>query len=386
MLAQEMPALEQEIFSEIFKVLDKFLDWGNHLCLGEKETTKLFDTMCEEIHEDLLALCQKDPASRGRQEFCLLGHKSFMAVMHYRIANNIYKSCAMSLCTRVWIAKSISENAKVETGLEIHPAATIGKRFVVDHGVGTVIGETCDIGDDCYILENVILGARGIANNPLGKRHPTVGNNVQIGGFVRVFGPVNIGDNVFISPYCVITSDVHAGARVTIVNQLQITNFCHRHKELEIYAVYSLGGDLIKICGNNFIHDVSIAVIDANYEIVPEFAVHIISHSKNEISAKLCKVKSTTGQYETQDLDWLMLKITMQGDSVVVTANSVLKKIVLSQNQNEETLRQNIRSQGQETIETAVDAAKSEDVGRSFNNLDVPAQVFDKRRSVLTCF
>lgn len=167
---QLLPTLEQAIYNEIFKVLDKSLDWGNHLCLGAEETQKLFDIMCEEIREDLLALCQKDPASRGRQEFCLLGHRSFMAVMHYRIANNIYKSCAMSLRTRVWVAKAISENAKVETGLEIHPAATIGKRFVVDHGVGTVIGETCSIGDDCYILENVILGARGIANNPLGKR------------------------------------------------------------------------------------------------------------------------------------------------------------------------------------------------------------------------
>jgi serine O-acetyltransferase len=85
-----------------------------------------------------------------------------------------------------------------------------------------VIGETCEIGNDCYILCGVTLGARGIANNPDGKRHPRLGNNVEIGSGARVLGYVQIGDNVFISPACVITQDVPAGTKVKVVNQIQL--------------------------------------------------------------------------------------------------------------------------------------------------------------------
>jgi serine O-acetyltransferase len=89
--------------------------------------------------------------------------------------------------------------------------------------VGTVFGETAKIGDDCYILGGVTLGACGISNNINGKRHPTIGNRVQVGAFSRIFGTVNIGDDVFIGPHCTITEDISENSRVILRTSLQVT-------------------------------------------------------------------------------------------------------------------------------------------------------------------
>lgn len=118
-------------------------------------------------------------------------------------------------------AKKISEYLKVKTGIEIHPASKIGNNFVIDHGVGTVIGETCIIGDNCYFLQNIILGSSKIALNEHGSRHPIIGNNVEIGGFVRIFGRVIIGQNVKISPHSIIYENVPDNHIVTIKNSQQ---------------------------------------------------------------------------------------------------------------------------------------------------------------------
>ena len=103
----------------------------------------------------------------------------------------------------------------VLSGAEIHPAARIGRRFVLDHGYGTVIGETCEIGHDCYILCGVTLGARGIANNPDGKRHPRLGNNVEVGSGARVLGYVRDTQNyVHLAAQGLSVFDVGATTRV----------------------------------------------------------------------------------------------------------------------------------------------------------------------------
>lgn len=111
-------------------------------------------------------------------------------------------------------AKLISENAKIKTGIEIHPACTIGKRFVLDHGIGTVIGETCHIGDDCYILQSVILGSSKIANNKNGKHHPSIGNPVQPGRFVTIVGDITIGNNVKISSHTTVKKSIPANTKI----------------------------------------------------------------------------------------------------------------------------------------------------------------------------
>ncbi len=116
----------------------------------------------------------------------------------------------------------LSSKGKLLSGAEINPYAKIGKRFILDHGIGTVIGETAEIGDDCYMLGGVILGAKGISNNPEGIRHPRIGNNVQIGSFSKLFGAITIGNNVFIGSGCVITENIPDNYMVYVITENQL--------------------------------------------------------------------------------------------------------------------------------------------------------------------
>lgn len=321
----EKNSIRQGIYCEVFRILDEHMSCRDNLHLSAKKTKELFDTICDDISDDLLALCQKDPASRNLREIGFHGHRSFLAVMYYRIANNIYKTVAIDVKLRVKLAKLLSEKAKIETGTEIHPAAKIGKRFVVDHGTGTVIGETCVIGDDCYILENVILGARGIANNPLGKRHPTLGNNVQIGGFARILGDITIGNNVVISPHCVVTDDIPNDAKVVILNQLQVIVGVNAKKP-EIYGVIPISDHTIKICGDCFSPDVEVSIVDANHDEICDMTAKIIFKSKKYLYVKVCHAKN---EFDTlRNRERVMLKIKNYNGNVIVTANAIFTKVV----------------------------------------------------------
>ena len=117
----------------------------------------------------------------------------------YRRAHKAYKK------GRFFKARFISERCKFKTGIEIHPAATIGKGFFIDHGTGVVIGETTEIGDNCIIYQGVTLGGTG---KDVGKRHPTLGNNVLVGAGAKVLGPIKIGNNVKIAAGAVVLSDI----------------------------------------------------------------------------------------------------------------------------------------------------------------------------------
>ncbi|MDH4585160.1 serine acetyltransferase [Pseudomonas sp. BN415] len=185
----------------------------------------IMDSALQQATEDLQAFAERDPASCGHTELILGTYASFKAVLLHRLAHQVW--LRDSLQNRTLIAHRLANVGKLQSGVEIHPATRIGRRFVLDHGFGTVIGETCEIGDDCYLLSGVTLGASGIANNPGGKRHPKLGNGVEVGAGARILGAVNIGDNVFISPACVITRDVPANTRVSIVNQLQMQRATH---------------------------------------------------------------------------------------------------------------------------------------------------------------
>jgi len=143
--------------------------------------------------------------------------------MAYRISNCLHlkphangnESCQL-------VAYRISEESASQTSIEIHPGAQIGRSFVIDHGVNTLIGATSQIGDYCTILQNVVLGARKITYNREGKRHPTLGNYVQVSGGVRILGPVNIGDHVCIGPDCLILEDIPDHSRVKLVKSVMV--------------------------------------------------------------------------------------------------------------------------------------------------------------------
>lgn len=174
--------------------------------------------------EDAAAFANKDPAARGKPETVIASYTSFKAVLHYRLAHALLSAGTLpgGTADSEPYAMLVSSRGKLLSGAELHPRCRIGRRFVLDHGVGTVFGETTELGDDCYVLGGVTLGAAGIAGNPAGKRHPTVGHRVQIGAFARVFGAVSIGDDVFIGPHSVITQDVPPSCSVTVRTSHQV--------------------------------------------------------------------------------------------------------------------------------------------------------------------
>ena len=154
--------------------------------------------MLDEIKEDVEAVRQRDPAARSDAEIVLL-YSGFHAILAYRVAHKLYVS------GHVFSARALSQIAKFFTGIEIHPGATIGRRLVIDHGMGIVIGETTEIGDDCTIYQGVTLGGTG---KDVGKRHPTLGNGVLVGAGAKVLGPIVISDNSKVAANAVVLKDI----------------------------------------------------------------------------------------------------------------------------------------------------------------------------------
>ncbi len=150
----------------------------------------------------LAAYQRRDPAARNKLEIFLL-YPGVHALLWHRAAHWLY------LHHRYFLARWISQHARNKTGIEIHPGATIGRRLVIDHGCGIVIGETAEIGDDCLLYQGVTLGGTG---KDQGKRHPTLGNNVMVGSGARILGPFKVGDNARIAAGAVVLREVPPGA------------------------------------------------------------------------------------------------------------------------------------------------------------------------------
>jgi serine O-acetyltransferase len=156
------------------------------------------NAMFRTIKEEIQAILERDPAAKSPLEV-LLTYPGFHAIIMYRIAHWFYRR---KLYT---IARLISHIARFLTGIEIHPGAKIGKRVFIDHGMGVVIGETVEIGNDVTIYQGVTLGGTG---KEKGKRHPTIGNNVLISTGAKVLGPFKIGDNSKIGAGAVVLKEV----------------------------------------------------------------------------------------------------------------------------------------------------------------------------------
>ena len=161
-----------------------------------------FSMLFKRLKEELDLIMDRDPAARSRAEVYFL-YSGFRAVRSHRKANWFYRH------NMKFIARWISQRARHKTGIEIHPAAKIGKGLFIDHGMGVVIGETAEIGDNCTIYQNVTLGGTG---KETGKRHPTLGNNVMVGSGAKVLGPFRVGDNARIAAGAVVLSEVPANA------------------------------------------------------------------------------------------------------------------------------------------------------------------------------
>ncbi len=150
------------------------------------------------LREDVKAVLERDPAARNFIEVLLL-YPGISAVMWHRISHFLYRHNIK------FLARWISQTVRFFTGIEIHPGASIGRRFFIDHGMGVVIGETAVIGDDCTIYQGVTLGGTG---KETGKRHPTLGNNVMVGSGAKILGPFTVGDNSKIAAGAVVLSEV----------------------------------------------------------------------------------------------------------------------------------------------------------------------------------
>lgn len=151
-----------------------------------------------EVRDDIEAVKQRDPAAKSDIEILML-YSGVHAILCYRVAHKLY------LSKHYFSARAISQMARHLTGIEIHPGATIGKSFFIDHGMGVVIGETTEIGDNCTIYQGVTLGGTG---KDVGKRHPTLGDNVLVGAGAKVLGPITIEDNCKVAANAVVLKEI----------------------------------------------------------------------------------------------------------------------------------------------------------------------------------
>ena len=165
---------------------------------GSNKLLSMAKDTFSEIDSDIKATKERDPAARSNLEVLLL-YPGIHAVAAHRLANKLHKRGLY------FPARAISQFARFTTGIEIHPAATIGKGFMIDHGMGVVIGETAEIGENCTIYQGVTLGGTG---KDVGKRHPTLGNNVMVGAGAKVLGPMKVGDNTKIAANAVVLAEI----------------------------------------------------------------------------------------------------------------------------------------------------------------------------------
>lgn len=160
--------------------------------------------MFKRMKEDIATVFEQDPAARSVLEV-VLTYSGLHAVWAHRIAHALFRN------NLFFLARVVSQVSRFFTGIEIHPGAKIGRRFFIDHGMGVVIGETCEIGDDCILFQGVTLGGTG---KEKGKRHPTLGNNVLVATGAKVLGSITLGDNSKVGAGSVVLKDVPSNATV----------------------------------------------------------------------------------------------------------------------------------------------------------------------------
>lgn len=158
--------------------------------------------MFSKIKEEIAVVFDRDPAARSVFEV-VTTYPGFHAIVIHRLAHRLWRGGFK------WLARFIAHFARWGTGIEIHPGATIGRRVFIDHGMGVVIGETAEVGDDCTLYHGVTLG--GTSWNK-GKRHPTLENGVVVGAGAKILGPITLGANARIGSNAVVVKDVPEGA------------------------------------------------------------------------------------------------------------------------------------------------------------------------------
>lgn len=163
-------------------------------------------SICKRVIEDLDAAIKRDPATSGRIEM-FFSAPGLHAVWLHRVSSFVYHKLRLRVVARI-----LSQWARFWTGIEIHPAAVIGRRVFIDHGMGVVIGATAIVGDDVLMYHGVTLGGKTLERGV--KRHPTIGNNVVLGAHSIVLGDITVGDGAQIGAQAIVTKNVKPGATV----------------------------------------------------------------------------------------------------------------------------------------------------------------------------
>ena len=158
----------------------------------------IIDAIREEVKTDIEAVKARDPAAKSDVEILFL-YSGVHALLAYRVSHKLYVG------KHYFSARLISQVARFLTGIEIHPGATIGRGLFIDHGMGVVIGETAEIGDNCTLYQGVTLGGTG---KDTGKRHPTLGDNVMVGAGAKVLGPFKIGSGTKVASGAVVLEEI----------------------------------------------------------------------------------------------------------------------------------------------------------------------------------
>ena len=197
--------------------------------------------MFARIREDINSVFDRDPAARTTFEV-LTNYPGLHAIWGHCISNWFWQRKFK------WLARTVSTLFRWLTGVEIHPGATIGRRFFIDHGMGIVIGETAEIGDDCTVYHGVTLG--GTSWNA-GKRHPTLGNNVVIGAGAKVLGPLMVGENARIGSNAVVVKDVPEGATVIGIPGRIVSNSSDTKQQTRDKLASKYGFDAYAVASDN---------------------------------------------------------------------------------------------------------------------------------------
>jgi serine O-acetyltransferase len=189
--------------------------------------------MFDHLKEDIRCVFDRDPAARNAFEV-LTTYPGIHAVLIHRLSHWLWRK------ELKWLARLLSNVARLLTGIEIHPGAQIGRRFFIDHGMGVVIGETAIIGDDCTLYHGVTLGGTSWQK---GKRHPTLGKDVVVGAGAKVLGPIDIGDGARIGSNAVVVKPVPAAATVVGVPGKLVESISDEHTERRAATAKKIGFD-----------------------------------------------------------------------------------------------------------------------------------------------
>lgn len=285
-----------ELNEEISQVLSGLQDiWI------DESMERIKEIAMEHVISDLIRFMEEDPSLHNVEKVAWESN-GFKAVRYYRYLNSIYrvfqnyKEKSLDEPNDIkdledfimeYIQKQ-SETVKNNTKVEIHPMANIGKGFIIDHGTGTVIGERVTIGDNCTILNDVILGSAFNPSIPAEDRHPTLKNGIIICSGVRILGNIEIGNNCKIGTKCIIKRSIPDNTVVSLVNQLQISRTLTKERVI-IFGIIPQANNIILLYGRNLpcSDSLKVEILSECYVPINEVNIRILEKSNDLITIKI---------------------------------------------------------------------------------------------------